>query len=237
MSECLAIDAVSICTSIVEYSIFSNRIFPQLTRADAAARWMRFGLVPDRSWRAFDGKFPGSRRASVSAVFAVRGICRRRRTISMSRDEPGRRGAAARATSFVSAASSAAPARPGFGARALPAARSLRSPRSTGVAAFLGARSNCRSTMPAVRSTRSWIVPNRPSLSTKSISSSGCTPARSASRCATSSPATGSLTFTRPSMRAASGRRVSSRSARRRVFKAGRRSTGLPRPRRLRAGT
>jgi hypothetical protein len=72
MSECPATGAVSICTSIVEYSIFSNKIFLQLTRADAAAaRWMRFGLVPDRSWRAFDGKFLGSRRACVSAVFAV----------------------------------------------------------------------------------------------------------------------------------------------------------------------
>jgi hypothetical protein len=29
------------------------------------------GLVPDRSWRARDGKLPGSRRSGVAAVFAV----------------------------------------------------------------------------------------------------------------------------------------------------------------------
>jgi hypothetical protein len=51
---------------------FQNRMIAQ-QKGGCRGRLLNVlsGLVPDRSWRARDGKLPGSRRPGVAAVLAV----------------------------------------------------------------------------------------------------------------------------------------------------------------------
>ena len=171
---------------------------------------MRSGLVPDRSWRAFDGKLPGCRRVCVSAVFAVEefGVAGGRSCDCRRMTVPS--GAAAHATSFASAASSAVTGSPGVWGPCATSSAQLAVAEINKRGGILG-REIELSIYDAggpidevVRSRRTGRCFRRSRRHRRAR-----IPARCASRCATSSPATGFPTSTRPSTRAASGRRAS----------------------------
>jgi hypothetical protein len=57
---------------LLNIQYFQNRMIAQ-QKGGCRGRLLNVlsGLVPDRSWRARDGKFPGSRRSGVAAVLAA----------------------------------------------------------------------------------------------------------------------------------------------------------------------